>query len=94
MNYAHPSYNLNGLVMETPRCRWMRLGKELMTQVLKDYRVLIVRAWSVQPAQNEEPVWRYTIEVPHTGERFGFISMQSLLEALDRKLLTTESATD
>ncbi|MEZ4707565.1 MAG: hypothetical protein R3A44_10180 [Caldilineaceae bacterium] len=60
-----------------------------MTHELMDYRVLIVRAWAVQPTHDGEPTWRYTIEVPNTGKRFGFVSVQSLLEALDRELIAT-----
>lgn len=66
----------------------------MMTHELMDYRIVIVRAWSIQPAKGEEPVWRYTIEVPNSRQRFGFNSMQSLLEALDRELNTTEAAGD
>lgn len=53
-----------------------------MTHSEVDYHVLIVRAWSVQPTTDEEPAWRYTIEIPNTKQRFGFASMQSLFEAL------------
>lgn len=65
-----------------------------MTHRVMDYHVLIVRAWSVQPTKDEEPVWRYIIEVPNTKQRFGFISMQSLFEALACELGATGSTGD
>lgn len=50
------------------------------------YHVCIVRAWREMTLHTSEPVWRFTLEIPGTGQRFGFNTSQALIEALDAKL--------
>lgn len=52
-----------------------------------DYRVYMLRFWlegnqSADPA----PAWRFSLEDPHTGDRFGFADCEDLYAFLDREI--------
>jgi hypothetical protein len=48
----------------------------------------MVRLWKVQ--SGGQPVWRVSLEDPHTGERKSFASLESLLAFFDEE--TKDSA--
>jgi hypothetical protein len=50
------------------------------------YHVCIVRAWRETTAQTEEQVWRFTLEIPGTGQRLGFTDAHALMDALRTEL--------
>jgi hypothetical protein len=44
------------------------------------YHAYMLRLWQV--SSDGEPVWRTTLESPHTGERHGFASLELLFAFL------------
>jgi len=45
------------------------------------YLAYMLRLW--QMGSGEEPVWRASLESPHTGERRGFPSLEALVAFLE-----------
>jgi hypothetical protein len=57
------------------------------------YRVFIVRYWHDRETSEDTPsedASRFVLEIPRTGERYGFTSAATLLAALHRQLETSE----
>lgn len=51
------------------------------------YRVYIVRCWEEQASGlYKEPISRFSLDIPTTGERCGFVNQDALLEALRQEL--------
>lgn len=49
------------------------------------YHSFILAVWQEgQPLPHAPPVWRYSLENPHTGERVGFHSVAELNRFLDQ----------
>ena len=46
------------------------LGRRVMTTEQRDYLAYMLRLWQVN--DDGKPVWRASVESPHTGERHGF----------------------
>ncbi|MGD8397659.1 MAG: hypothetical protein PVG11_02265 [Anaerolineae bacterium] len=44
------------------------------------YLAYMLRLWLV--SNGGEPVWRASLESPHTGERLGFASLEALFDSL------------
>lgn len=57
------------------------------------YRVYIVRCWEDREAPKDNAS-RFVLEIPRTGERYGFTSSERLLSALKNQLDITQIATD
>jgi len=47
------------------------------------YLAYMLRLWQVNPGG--QPIWRASLESPHTGERHSFASMEQLLAFLQDK---------
>ncbi len=45
------------------------------------YYSFLLRLW--RPGNDREPVWRASLENPHTGERLGFASPEALFDYLE-----------
>jgi len=47
----------------------------------------MLRCWEVRRAQADEPVtWRFSLEDPHTGQKYGLADLEALLEFLTNEL--------
>ncbi|MBI5303427.1 MAG: hypothetical protein HY868_14940 [Chloroflexi bacterium] len=44
----------------------------------RTYRSFLLRLW----AEGEPPVWRFSLEDPHTGERIGMANLDALIAFL------------
>jgi hypothetical protein len=51
-----------------------------MTIEQRRYFAYMLRLWQVD--SNGEPIWRASLESPHTGERVGFASLEDLFDFL------------
>lgn len=47
------------------------------------YRTFVIRCWQEQCSQLGVCVYRFSLEVPATGERFGFTHSEDLVHALE-----------
>jgi hypothetical protein len=47
------------------------------------YLAYMLRMWRVNDGEN--PVWRASVESPHTGERHGFANLELLFAFLEEK---------
>jgi len=64
------------------------LAHQVHSQVNFDfYRVIIIREWKEQSAQPEAKTQRFVLEIPATGERFGFVSAEAMQKALNMMML-------
>jgi hypothetical protein len=51
-----------------------------MTTERQCYLAYMLRLWLV--SNDGEPIWRASLESPHTGERLGFGSLEELFDSL------------
>ena len=55
-----------------------------------DYRSFVLVCWAEggqeQPTQ---PIWRFRLEDPHSGERWGFVNLIEIADFLQLKLITS-----
>ena len=50
-------------------------------------RAYMLRCWEVRSHEPEcQTVWRFSLEDPHTGDRFGFADLKALIEFLETEL--------
>ena len=50
-----------------------------------DYSVYVLRFWEERGGSpNDYPEWRYCLEEPGTGKRYGFPNLQSLIAFLEQ----------
>ena len=61
-----------------------QLELPLWTMVMHRYVSYLLRMWSTE--QGEATCWRASLEDPHTGERFGFASLEELFSFLTEKV--------
>ena len=54
-----------------------------MTTEQQRYFAYMLRLWQV--SSDGEPIWRTSLESPHTGERHGFANLESLFAFLEEK---------
>jgi hypothetical protein len=54
-----------------------------MTTDRADYQAYMLRLW--QDQDETGPVWRASLESPHTGERHGFAGLEALFDFLRRR---------
>ena len=57
------------------------LPKQAMTTGQRRYLAYMLRLWQVD--SGEEPVWRASLESPHTGERRSFANLEMLFAFLE-----------
>jgi hypothetical protein len=55
---------------------------------MSTYRVFIIRAWTESPSAQAA---RFLLEIPRTGERYGFVNIDHLLNALRIQLVLEET---
>jgi hypothetical protein len=53
---------------------------------LAHYKVYVVRYWEEQDVPSNRRICRFTLEIPATGQRFGFTSPEALMQALEQRL--------
>ncbi len=54
-----------------------------MTTEQQHYLAYMLRLWQV--SSDGEPIWRTSLESPHTGERHGFASLETLFAFLEEQ---------
>ncbi len=59
-----------------------------MTTEQPRYLAYMLRLWQV--GSGEEPIWRASLESPHTGERQGFAGLQALFAFLEEQTRSTD----
>ncbi|UBF29987.1 hypothetical protein K9N68_37935 (plasmid) [Kovacikia minuta CCNUW1] len=65
-----------------------------MAKHLAPYRTYIIRCWEEQRSQSSTSIYRFTLEIPATGERFGFTQSQKLIQALELALAHIQTQTE
>jgi len=50
------------------------------------YRTYIIRCWQEHCDQPETQIYRFSLGIPATGERFGFTTSEDLIRALELAL--------
>jgi hypothetical protein len=58
------------------------------------YRSYLLRIWEERGEPARPPVWRFNLEDPHTGERRGFATLESVVEWLDAELKSSVQCLD
>jgi hypothetical protein len=58
---------------------------------LVPYRIYVIRCWGEQSSQANSSIYRFTLDVPATGERFGFTSSGELINALELALFQIQT---
>jgi len=56
------------------------------TQMLR-YQSYLLRCWQECDKATDNPIWRFSLEDPHTGKRRGFTTLLDLANALENDLL-------
>ena len=57
-------------------------------------RAYMLRCWEVRSLEPEcQAVWRFSLEDPHTGERFGFANLNALIAFLEADLTHSQEST-
>jgi hypothetical protein len=52
----------------------------------------MLRYWEVRSDTPDcAPVWRFSLEDPHSGDKFGFADLQALVEFLEAELASSSS---
>jgi hypothetical protein len=46
------------------------------------YRTFVIRCWQEPSDQPDACIYRFSLDIPATGERFGFTHSQDLIQAL------------
>ncbi|MBV7339785.1 hypothetical protein KFU94_68550 [Chloroflexi bacterium TSY] len=54
------------------------------------YRIFIVRCWTEQATEDRQQIARFTLDVPATGKRYGFVTREALLDALELVLVQAQ----
>jgi hypothetical protein len=66
-----------------------------MDTLTPDYQSYLLRLWRVRSnaafPSHEEPVWRASLQHPHTGERVGFATLNHLFEYLRHQMGAPDS---
>ncbi|HEY9661930.1 MAG TPA: hypothetical protein V6C65_26035 [Allocoleopsis sp.] len=57
-----------------------------MTKHLALYRTYVIRCWEEPRSQAGISIYRFSLEIPVTGERFGFTCSEDLINALETAL--------
>jgi hypothetical protein len=54
------------------------------------YRSYLLRFWEERGRTSGAAAWRFSLEDPLTGERHGFVSLESLMSFLQAELVVSE----
>ncbi len=54
-----------------------------MVKHLAPYRTYVIRCWQEHSGQPGTCIYRFSLEIPATGERFGFTRSKDLIQALE-----------
>ncbi len=54
-----------------------------MVDHVAPYRTYVIRCWEEHSGQLGTCIYRFSLEVPATGERFGFTRSEDLIQALE-----------
>ncbi len=66
------------------------MDRRLETSPLRAY---LLRFWKVSSANPQHaPTWRFSLEDPHSGEKFGFADLEALLAFLQAQFAPDELA--
>lgn len=57
-----------------------------MARLLAPYRTYVIRCWQEPCSQPNAAIYRFSLEFPGTGERFGFTCSEDLIQALQLAL--------
>ena len=57
---------------------------QVIQTIAAPYQTYIVRCWQTGIEENGQLILRFTLDVPATGQRFGFTSLEALTEALGK----------
>jgi hypothetical protein len=57
----------------------------------QDYRAYMLRLWRVEGG--DRPMWRASVESPHTGERQAFADLKALFAFLEEKTVLADEST-
>jgi hypothetical protein len=63
-----------------------RSGELTVAKHLAPYRIYVIRCWEEQCDQTSTNIYRFSLEIPATGERFGFTNSRELINALELAL--------
>ena len=63
-----------------------------MANAPSHYKVYVIRCWEELSSLTDTASHRFTLEVPATGQRFGFTSSEALMDEIGRRL--TENSTE
>lgn len=53
-----------------------------MPKHLASYRIYVIRCWAEPGSQTNTSACRFSLEIPATGQRFGFTNFEELINAL------------
>lgn len=56
------------------------------------YHSYLLRFWEERGETDQERVWRFMLQDPHTTERFGFASLDALVLWIQTKTMPTDSS--
>jgi hypothetical protein len=64
-----------------------------MAKPLAPYRTYIIRSWEepCRGSQSGAAIYRFSLEIPATGERFGFTCSEDLIQALKAALAQSQT---
>ncbi len=65
-----------------------------MTKHLALYRTYIIRCWEEPRSQAGISIYRFSLEISATGERFGFTCSEDLINALATALAQIQVSTE
>jgi hypothetical protein len=57
-----------------------------MANNLAHYKVYVIRCWQEQNSSASTTISRFTLELPGSGQRFGFTSSKALIDEVGRRL--------
>ena len=75
-----PSSLVDTSSRQAPDGRRTEIG---MTAEQQRYRAFMLRLWEVN--SDGEPIWRASLESPHTGQRYGFANLELLGSFLEEQ---------
>lgn len=57
-----------------------------MARHIATYMTYVIRCWAEPSSQATTSIYRFTLDIPATGHRFGFTSSEALISALELAL--------
>lgn len=65
-----------------------------MVKHLAPYRTFVIRCWQEQCGQPGTCIYRFSLEIPATGERLGFTRTEDLIHALEGAIAQARTETE